>query len=47
MLLLSAMDELPTAEIAQVLGKSESSVRALLFRARARLRERLEKGSSR
>ena len=43
-LLLSAMDELRTAEIAKVVGRSESSVRSLLFRARARLRERLEKG---
>jgi RNA polymerase sigma-70 factor, ECF subfamily len=41
-LLLSAMDELSTTEIAAVLGKSESSVRSLLFRARAHLRERLE-----
>jgi RNA polymerase sigma-70 factor (ECF subfamily) len=40
-LLLSAMDEISTAEIAAVLGRSESSVRSLLFRARARLRERL------
>ena len=43
-LLLSALDELSTAEIAQVLGRSESAVRALLFRARTRLRTRLEKG---
>ncbi len=42
-LLLSAMDELNTAEIAAVLGKSESSVRSLLFRARAHLRERLNR----
>jgi RNA polymerase sigma-70 factor (ECF subfamily) len=41
-MLLSAMDELSTAEIGAVLGRSESSVRALLFRARARLRKRLE-----
>lgn len=41
-LLLSAMDELSTAEIAAVLGRSESSVRSLLFRARAHLRERLK-----
>ncbi len=41
-LLLSAMDELSTAEIGAVLGKSESSVRSLLFRARAHLRQRLE-----
>jgi RNA polymerase sigma-70 factor, ECF subfamily len=43
-LLLSAVEELGTAEMAEVLGRSESAVRALLFRARARLRERLEEG---
>jgi RNA polymerase sigma-70 factor (ECF subfamily) len=42
-LLLSAMDELTTAEIATVLGRSESSVRSLLFRARTHLRQRLER----
>jgi RNA polymerase sigma-70 factor (ECF subfamily) len=41
-LLLSASEELGTAEMAAVLGKSESAVRALLFRARTRLRARLE-----
>jgi RNA polymerase sigma-70 factor (ECF subfamily) len=46
-LLLSAIEELGTAEMAEVLGRSESAVRALLFRARARLRERLEKGEKR
>jgi RNA polymerase sigma-70 factor, ECF subfamily len=40
-LLLSAMEELSSAEIGAVLGKSESSVRSLLFRARTHLRERL------
>ncbi len=40
-LLLSAIEELDTAEIAAVLGRSESAVRALLSRARGRLRERL------
>jgi len=46
-LLLSAMDDLSTAEIAAVLGSSESSVRSLLFRARTRLRNRLaERGSA-
>lgn len=44
-LLLSAFDELSTAEIATVLGKSESGVRALLFRARTRLRQRLGEGA--
>ncbi|MGA3162257.1 MAG: sigma-70 family RNA polymerase sigma factor [Terracidiphilus sp.] len=41
-LLLSAVEELGTAEMAKVIGRSESAVRALLFRARSRLRERLE-----
>ena len=41
-LLLSAMDELSTTQIGAVLGKSESSVRSLLFRARMHLRERLK-----
>lgn len=41
-LLLSAMDELSTAEMGAVLGRSESSVRSLLFRARAHLRQRLK-----
>jgi RNA polymerase sigma-70 factor (ECF subfamily) len=45
-LLLSAVDELRTAEIAKVVGRSESSVRSLLFRARTRLRERLENGGA-
>lgn len=46
-LLLSAVEEMNTSEIAGVLGKTESAVRALLFRARARLRERLEGRSER
>jgi RNA polymerase sigma-70 factor (ECF subfamily) len=46
-LLLSAMEELSTTEIAGIVGRSESAVRALLFRARTRLRERLEKGDKR
>jgi RNA polymerase sigma-70 factor (ECF subfamily) len=46
-LLLSAIEELGAAEMAEVLGRSESAVRALLFRARARLRERLEEGGKR
>ncbi len=40
-LLLSALEELETADIARVMARSESGVRALIFRARARLRERL------
>ncbi len=43
-LLLSAVEELGTAEMAQVLGRSESAVRALLYRARTRLRERIGGG---
>lgn len=43
-LLLSALEELGTTEMAQVMGRSESAVRALLFRARVRLRERLDRG---
>ena len=46
-LLLASTEEMSTAEMAAVLGKSESAVRALLFRARARLRERLAKGDKR
>lgn len=42
-LLLSAIEELSTAEMAAVLGKTESAIRALLFRARTRLRQRLER----
>ena len=46
-LVLSAVEELGTAEMAEVSGRSESAVRALLYRARTRLRERLEKGGAR
>ncbi|WP_334239658.1 RNA polymerase sigma factor [Terriglobus sp. ADX1] len=42
-LLLNAVDEMNTVEIAEVLNRSESAVRALLFRARTRLRERVER----
>jgi RNA polymerase sigma-70 factor (ECF subfamily) len=42
-LLLAAMEEMGTAEIASVIGKSESAIRALLFRARTRLRERMDR----
>ena len=41
-LLLSAIDELTIPEISTILHRSESAVRALLFRARNRLRERLD-----
>jgi RNA polymerase sigma-70 factor (ECF subfamily) len=41
-LLLSALDELDTPAIAAVLDKSPSAVRALLHRARTRLRQRLQ-----
>jgi RNA polymerase sigma-70 factor, ECF subfamily len=41
-LLLSAIEELDTAGIGNVMGRSESSVRSLLFRARTHLRERLK-----
>ena len=40
-LVLSGVEELGTAAIAEVLGRSESATRALLFRARTRLKERL------
>lgn len=40
-LLLSVIDELDTVAIAAVLGRSESSVRSLLFRARGHLKERM------
>lgn len=41
-LLLSAMEELTTSEIATILNKSESTVRSLIFRARKLLRQRLK-----
>jgi RNA polymerase sigma-70 factor (ECF subfamily) len=41
-LLLSALEELGTTEIANILGRTESAVRALLSRARCRLKERLK-----
>jgi RNA polymerase sigma-70 factor (ECF subfamily) len=46
-LLLSSLEELENEEIAETLGRSESAVRGLLFRARNRLRERLEKAGYR
>jgi RNA polymerase sigma-70 factor (ECF subfamily) len=42
-LLLSALEELSNAEIASVLGITESSVRSRLFRARRDLAEKLRK----
>jgi RNA polymerase sigma-70 factor (ECF subfamily) len=42
-LLLCAVEELSTAEVAKVVGKSESAVRALLYRARSRLRELVDR----
>lgn len=42
-LLLSAIEELSTGEIVAITGRSESAVRALIFRARTRLKERLER----
>lgn len=41
-LLLNAVEELSMAEIAAVVGRSESGVRALLFRARTHLDQRLK-----
>lgn len=46
-LMLAGLEELNNGEIAAVMGKSDSAVRALLFRARTRLRERLERGGKR
>ena len=46
-LLLSAVDELKTAEIAAVQGTTESSVRSALFRARQQLRKRLKTSEGR
>jgi RNA polymerase sigma-70 factor (ECF subfamily) len=46
-LLLSSLEELDTAEIAAIIGRSEAAVRSLLHRARTRLRERLEKAGYR
>ncbi|HWC19403.1 MAG TPA: RNA polymerase sigma factor [Terriglobales bacterium] len=42
-LLLTSIDELSSAEAARVLGTSETSVRARVFRARRRLAEKLHK----
>jgi RNA polymerase sigma-70 factor, ECF subfamily len=43
-LLLTTVEELGTVEMAEVLKKSESAIRALTFRARKRLKDRLRKG---
>jgi RNA polymerase sigma-70 factor (ECF subfamily) len=43
-ILLSALEELSTTEIAHILSRAESAIRALLHRARTRLRTRIEKG---
>ena len=43
-LLLAATEELSSAEMGKVLGRSESATRALLFRARTRLKERMRTG---
>ena len=39
---MRAVETYSAAEISAVMQKSESAVRALLFRARSRLRERVE-----
>ncbi len=46
-LLLTTVEDFEPAELASLLGKSESGLRGLIFRARKRLRERLEKGEQR
>ncbi len=43
-LLLTALEELDAPAVASIVGKSPSACRALLFRARTRLKERLRKG---
>jgi RNA polymerase sigma-70 factor (ECF subfamily) len=45
-LLLSGLEELSIAELANITGRTESAVRALLFRARTRLRNRLDQGAN-
>ena len=42
-LLLTSVEELTSAEAAKVLGASETSIRGRVFRARQRLREKLQK----
>jgi RNA polymerase sigma-70 factor (ECF subfamily) len=41
-LLLSAVEELSNAEVAKIVDRSESATRALLFRARTRLKQRMD-----
>lgn len=41
-LLLSAVEELSTAEVANIIDRTESATRALLFRARGRLKQRMD-----
>ena len=43
-LLLSTLEELGAAEVASIMGKTESAVRALVFRARTRLKTRMARG---
>lgn len=45
-LLLASVEDFEISEIAALVGRSESATRALLFRARARLRQRMEKGDT-
>lgn len=46
-LLLTSLEDLDSPEIAAIIGRSEAAVRGLLFRARTRLRERLQKAGYR
>jgi RNA polymerase sigma-70 factor (ECF subfamily) len=46
-LLLTSVEEMTSAEAAKVLGTTETSIRARVFRARQRLMERLQKAMSR
>jgi RNA polymerase sigma-70 factor, ECF subfamily len=42
-IILRRFEEMPYEEIAKVMGTSVPAVKSILFRARAELRERLEK----
>ena len=46
-LMLTAFEELSTSEVSQILNRSESAIRALVSRARTRLKQRLQKQSTR